>query len=170
MFPIDRVGHNHRDDRALTAEEEDYFNADDDEEEDSQVANGSPASTTIPLKRSEATADASVDEDNSMRRKRQRVGLPNGTSSPVSELLSLSTEDVSDDVDLREVESHHEEELARIREKRKRAEDEEDDADFLAAKKLSQEKDKENAKAGLASATKTKNVSGKLKLFFGKKP
>lgn len=151
----------------MTAEEEDYFNADDDDE-DSQVPNGHQS--TIPLKRSESIPDEATDDANLLPRKRQKLASSDDATEAAPDVTGKNDGEGSDEVDLRELESHREEELARIREKRKRAEDEEDDADFLAAKKMSQEKDKENTKVGLAASTKAKNVSGKLKLFFGKKP
>lgn len=131
------------------------------------------AAASESLKRTELSSKDEVEQGDPLRRKRQKLALSTSEDSSLSDStsdeISLAGEIGTDGVDLRELESHHEEELARIREKRKRAEDEEDDADFLIAKKASQEKDKENTKVGLA-AGKTKNVSGKLKLFFGKKP
>lgn len=130
-------------------------------------------SATVPLKRSDTSTEDDAVQGDPMRYKRQKLGESaeqNGFSQEdVKEAGPVLAKDSTDSVDLRELESHREEELARIREKRKRAEDEEDDVDFLLAKKQPQDKDKENSRVGLAAA-KSKNVSGKLKLFFGKKP
>ena len=171
--PFHRIATNHRDDRALTVEEEDYFNADDDDDEDSQIANGTYATATGSLKRTELSTTDGTDQGDPLRRKRQKLDLSTSDAGSLAESISdngpLAADVDTDGVDLRELETQHEEELARIREKRKRAEDEEDDADFMNAKKASQDKDKGNTKVGIAAA-KTKNVSGKLKLFFGKKP
>lgn len=137
------------------------------------MPNGHNFQPSVPLKRPDSSDNEGSAQGDPLRRKRQKLGLSNSENGSSSELLThasaVPSEQVADSVDLLELEGQHEEELARIREKRKRAEDEEDDTDFLAAKKATQEKDKENAKVGLP-ASKTKNVSGKLKLFFGKKP
>lgn len=127
----------------------------------------------MPLKRSDsATEDGSAQGD-PLRWKRQKLGQSpeeNGSSPQEgADNDAAPTKQNTDSIDLSELESQREEELARIREKRKRAEDEEDDVDFLLAKKQSQDRDKENSRVGMAAA-KSKNVSGKLKLFFGKKP
>lgn len=169
----------HRDDRALTAEEEDYFNADDDDDDEStQTSNGvngiSPTDTLVPAKRSDVAEQDGSDID---RRKRQKFDSPSSTDS--TPLLSVTdkgertiettaVDDTNSSAELSQPTTDPEVELARIREKRKRAEDEEDDEDFLTAKKMSQDSQKEKSKVGLASM-KNKNVSGKLKLFFGKK-
>jgi hypothetical protein len=124
------------------------------------------------MKRMETDSKQEDAELDPTPRKRQRMSV----SSPnviVAALPEAEAEEVREKSAIIDAPDHDtatdpEVELARIREKRKRALDEEDDEDFLVVKRNGVEKDAPKAKAGTAGA-KTKNVSGKLKLFFGKK-
>lgn len=174
-----------RDERSLTAEEEDYFNTEDDDDEleegpqplpRSTTSGDTSATSTVPQKRQEAAHEANDTGEDGFSRKRRRLSVPSLASEGSGVTLSsdiaadspaLSFGNDEPHAQLSQPDTDSESELVRIREKRKRAEDEEDDDDFLLAKKSQAEKDNKPSNGSLSG--KSKNVSGKLKLFFGKK-